>query len=192
MPSQLIERLFDRLSAMYGARFADMWRGIDPAAMKRVWAEELSDCSREELARGVAACRTRDWPPTLPEFLKLCRPALDYERAFLEAIEQMRNRESGADAWSDPAVYWAAAHVGSDLTKYPYQAVAKRWQAALDESVRRIAAGELTRQIPPRRVALPSPGETTVSAEIAQQRIQGMRDLLARKMTAAPSKEVVA
>lgn len=166
---------------MYGARFADMWRGTAPEAMKRVWSDALAEFSRDEIGRGVAACMSRDWPPTLPEFLKLCRPALDYERAFLEAVEQMTRRASGADVWSSPAVYWAAAAIGTDLHAFTYQQIAKRWQAALDKAVQRIAAGELPHEIPPRLEALPAPGESTVPPDVARKRIREALDGLRSK-----------
>lgn len=182
VPLSWIEKLFERLSAYYGARFADMWRGCDLEGVKQVWAMELGDCTRAEIARGVSACKTRDWPPTLPEFLKLCRPAIDYERAFLEAVEQMRRRETGADAWSTPAVFWAAVKVGGDLRAHPYQAIKGRWQAALDESIEGIRTGKLPADVPERREALPAPGKCSVPPEVAKQRISSIRDMLAKKM----------
>jgi hypothetical protein len=60
---------------MYGARFADAWKGCDLRNVKSVWAETLGSLSRDELARGVAGCMGREWPPTLPEFVKMCRQA---------------------------------------------------------------------------------------------------------------------
>lgn len=182
VPLSWVEKLFERLSAYYGARFADMWRGCDLNGVKQVWATELGSYSREEIARGVASCSTRDWPPTLPEFLKLCRPAIDYERAFLEAIEQMRKRESGGDAWSSPAVFWAACTLGSDLRAHPYQSIKGRWQAALDEAIDGIRTGRLPAEVPPRMVSLPAPGQTSVPPEVARRRIATMRDSLARRM----------
>lgn len=183
VPLSWIEKLFERLSAYYGARFADMWRGCDIEGVKQVWATELGDCTRDEIARGVAACRTRDWPPTLPEFLKLCRPPFDPERAFIEAVEQMRRREFGQDAWSHPALFWAAVKLGGDLRAYPYPAIKGRWQSALTEALDGIRSGALSAEIPPRREALPAPGQTSVPPEIARQRIAAMRDALTRKMT---------
>lgn len=179
-----IEKLFERLSAYYGARFADMWRGCDLEGVKQVWATELGDCTREEIARGVAACRTRDWPPTLPEFLKLCRPAIDYERAFLEAIDQMRKREHGEDVWSSPAVFWAACKLGGDLRAHPYQAIKGRWHAALDDAIDGVRTGKLPTEIPQRAVALPAPGQTFIPPEVARERLAELRDSLARKFTA--------
>jgi hypothetical protein len=152
-----------------------MWRGCDLQDVKRVWAEELADMSSEELARGVSACRDRKFPPTLPEFRELCRPAPDYERAFAEAVEQMRRRESGEDTWSSAAVYWAAAKIGSDLSAYPYQAIKGRWRTALDEAIEGVRTGKLPAEVPKRRDALPAPGQCTVPREVARQRLAEIR-----------------
>ncbi len=75
LPEPWIERLFSRFEAMYGAKFADAWKGCDLSNVKRVWSDALGGYSRDELAAGAAGCMAKDWPPTLPEFLKLCRPA---------------------------------------------------------------------------------------------------------------------
>jgi len=115
--------------------------------------------------------------------MKLCRPALDYERAFLEAVEQMRKRETGDDRWSTPAIYWAAVKLGSDLSAYPYQSIKGRWQAALDEAIEAIRTGKLPAEVPKRREALPAPGQCIVPPEVAKQRIAAIRDMLTRKMT---------
>lgn len=183
LPTAWIERVFERLSALYGSKFADLWRGCDIEGVKSVWAKELAGYSPDEIARGIAACRTRDWPPTLPEFLKVCRPALDYERAFIEAIEQMRKRETGGDEWSTPAVYWAAVKVGGDLRAYPYPSIKGRWMAALDDAIEGIRTGKLPADVPQRREALPAPGQCSVPPEVAKQRLANIRDMLARKIT---------
>ena len=73
LPEEWIERLFARFEAMYGAKFADAWKGCDLRNVKIVWAETLGSLSRDELSAGIAGCMTREWPPTLPEFVKLCR-----------------------------------------------------------------------------------------------------------------------
>lgn len=75
LPDAAMERLFARFEAMYGAKFADAWKGCNLANVKTVWAEALGACSRDELAAGIAGCMAKEWPPTLPEFLKLCRQA---------------------------------------------------------------------------------------------------------------------
>jgi len=184
LPSSWIERIFQRLTAFYGSRFADMWRGCDLEAVKSIWAQELAGFTKDELATGIAACRGLEWPPTLPTFMKLCRPPLDYERAFNEAVEQMRRRETGEDRWSMPAIYWAAVKIGTDLRALPYASLKGRWQAALDEAIDGIRSGKLPAEIPQRHNALPAPSQCSVPPEIARQRIADIREMLARKMVA--------
>jgi len=145
------------MSGLYGARFADAWRGVDPSVIKKVWATELGGYSAEEIVRGLQMCSKRDWPPTLPEFLKMCRPALDYLAAYNEAVEQMRLRNIGQDSWSDPAIFWAAVYMGTDLTHYSYELVKKSWQQKIDDAKEKVAAGKLSKTIHPRREALPKP-----------------------------------
>jgi hypothetical protein len=109
---------------------------------------------------------------------------LDYERAFLEAVEQMRKREIGEDAWSSPAVFWAAIKIGSDLRAYQYTAIKARWQAALDEAIEGVRTGKLPAHAPKRRDALPTTGRCSVQPEVARQRIAEIRAFLEARMLA--------
>ena len=157
LPEPWIERLFARFEAMYGARFADAWKGCSIAHVKAVWAEDLGGFSRDELAAGIAGCRSRDWPPTLPEFMKLCRPPIDHQAALLEAIEQMARRESGRDRWSHPAIYWAAVKIGAyDLGRTTLRDLDAEWRKAFGDQM---ALGQWP-EIPERLPALPAPGQT--------------------------------
>lgn len=162
-----VDRIFERLAGLYGSRFADAWRGTDLASVKRVWSQEMSSYSHEEIAAGLAACSRRDWPPTLPEFLKLCRPPIDAERAFHEAVEQIHRRADGRDTWSSPIIFWAAAKLGNDLKTMPYAAIKSRWAAAMEEVEEKLRTGQLKAEIPKRRDALPAPGQSTMPREEA-------------------------
>ena len=178
LPEPWIERLFARFEAMYGARFADAWKGCSIAHVKAVWAEDLGGVSRDELAAGIAGCRSRDWPPTLPEFMKLCRPPIDHQAALLEAIEQMARRESGRDRWSHPAIYWAAAKIGAyDRGRKTLRDLDAEWRKAFGDQM---ALGQWP-EIPERLPALPAPGQTH-SREVGKETIQAM---LARLKSAA-------
>lgn len=179
LPEPWIERLFMRFSAMYGAKFADAWRGCNIADVKAVWGEALGGYSREELSAGVAKCLQRDWPPTLPEFLKLCRPPIDYTAALLEAVEQMARRESNRDRWSHPAIFWAAAKIGAyDLSRKTVKELDQEWRKAFGDQ---LAAGQWA-EIPARVHALPAPWQThsrAVGGETMQamlRRLKGEAD----------------
>ena len=75
LPDGAIDRLFHRFEAMYGAKVGEAWKGCDLRNVKAVWAETLGLFSRDQLSAGISGCMGRDWPPTLPEFVKLCRQA---------------------------------------------------------------------------------------------------------------------
>lgn len=133
LPLTWIEALFDRMSLSYGRKFTEQWDGIDPKKLKDHWAQELACMSRAELSRGYKALATRDWPPTLPEFKKLCRPEMSIDAAVAEAIEQIVLRTRGQDSWSHPAIYWAAQKVGYyELTTLTHAQVKVRFAPILD------------------------------------------------------------
>ena len=78
LPPAWVDRLFSRLAAFYGSqKLATMWVDADMAEVKAVWSEQLG---RFEPASISAALQRlvdsgNQWPPTLPEFVELCRQA---------------------------------------------------------------------------------------------------------------------
>jgi hypothetical protein len=80
-----VERIFSKMMASYGSLFADRWRDCDIAEVKDVWAEELASFSDNPACFGLALkamveeCK---FPPTLPEFVALCRKC--YTRPVLD------------------------------------------------------------------------------------------------------------
>lgn len=178
--STLIDQLFYRLDGMYPQR----WRAAFPteAAIgnwRDTWADALADegITPQQVADGVRACRKKcDWPPSLPEFLKLCCPPADYEQSFFEAVEQMRLRESNADKWSSPAVYWAAVAFGSwELRQASWGTAKARWTRILDEKLKQRDLPE----VPENRTALPAPGQTSVDPAKVRAFIDGLREKMA-------------
>ena len=168
-----VERVFGVLASFYGARFADMWRGVDPGAVKAQWAHALSDVSDEELRTGLAACRGRVWPPTLPEFLALCRPEPDAERAFAVAQVQAGRRAWGGDVWPDRSLYWAAVAFGwYDLRVMSWQQAAGRWTRVWREC--RLKEGALP-PVPVCRAVLPQPGRGVTDRETALRRLAALK-----------------
>lgn len=177
LPESWTERLLDRLAAMYGQKFTDQWRGVDPTYLKSVWSEELASFSVDEIKRGLAACRTRPWPPTLPEFLSLCRPPIDPETAFYEAVRELRKRESNEDTWSHPAIYWATRLFATqDLMGAAYATIKNRWAKALNEQLELGTWPE----IPQRLIELPAPGQTAVDPEKVKQYLAELRERMSR------------
>lgn len=153
---------------------------------RRTWTDAFIEegITLEEVRVGIATCRkTLEWVPTLPEFLRACRPSIDPEVAFREAVEQMAIRHSGLrkngrlvqrDRWSDPAIYWAAVAMGEDLRSMPYAQIRKRWERELAK-----AKAEKRGPVPEVMDALPPPPKNMLSPEEASARIRGMiRDIL--------------
>lgn len=75
LPSAWVDRLFDLLFAMYGQRWTAMWadaQSIDD--IKAVWAEDLAGVNADQIRRALDHLKGNNpHPPTLPEFLGLCR-----------------------------------------------------------------------------------------------------------------------
>lgn len=179
----LIDHLFNRLDGLYPHRWRSAFPNEQAIANWRIaWAEGLAaeGITPEEVKRGLEACRSQfEWPPSLAEFVKACRPPIDFEAAYREACEQMRLREIGCDRWSHPAIYWAAVSIGSfDLRNSTWGNIKTRWTAALRAELDKREWPE----IPPRREALPQPGKVTIPQEEARRRIAAMRDMIARKL----------
>lgn len=164
-----VEKLLHYMLLCYGKRFTDQWGMTDSQELIDVWANGLAGFSRDELKRGKDALAGRDWPPTLPEFKKLCRRPLDPMHAYYEAVAGVQARAAGEyGKWSHPAVYWAAMPLAFELREQSYSQVRCRWEAALSEQLDK---GEWP-EIPQPMVALPAPGKTKTSREEAAKRLQ--------------------
>jgi hypothetical protein len=75
-PSDWLDSLFARLSVRYGAAWMRQWDGVDIAAVKADWAEELAGFERNpEAIRHAIRSLPIDRPPTVGQFVALCRTA---------------------------------------------------------------------------------------------------------------------
>lgn len=183
LPESWAEQIFRRLENFYGAKFADSLGGIPRERVKQAWAEELADYAAPEIKRGLESCRSRTWPPTLPEFLMLCRPLNDARADWSEACEQMALRlRDGSDQWSRPQVYWAALAIGAhDLHTLAYDQAKARWQRALDNAK--------SDPIPALVPALPAPGAQSVSKDEALRRTAQLAEQVAASMAGRAGKK---
>lgn len=157
LPAEWIERIFTRMAGMYGARFLDLWKDVDLDVVKRTWAEGLAGFSGEEVARGLEACKQRaKFPPTLPEFVVMCRSQGDMAAA--ESLFVFAQHAIQAGDWQgNRLAYWTAQFVGvADVRNNPWLYIKSRWTKALNDC---IAESELP-EIPAPRSALPAPGNT--------------------------------
>ena len=77
LPDAWIGRIFDHMSGLYGSKFSDLWRGSDLNTVRRLWAEKLAGFADmpKAIKEALDALDSKPYPPTLPEFLALCREA---------------------------------------------------------------------------------------------------------------------
>jgi len=174
LPTAWIEKLFERMAALYGSKFADMWRGTDPEQVKILWAHELGKLSREEVTKGAQALMTLEWPPSLPQFINLCRPKLDAQKAFVEALNGLVARDRGeVGVWSHPAIFWAAVSVGGfDMKNSTYPQIQARWRVALEDE---LAKGDWA-EIPKPALAIPV---EKAAANVAEKYLAQLQDFKA-------------
>lgn len=176
LPDEWAERIFQRLENFYMAKWVDSFGSIPRERVKQAWAEELAGYSSTEIKRGLDACRTKPWPPTLPEFLVMCRPVLDAKTEWAEACEQMRIRlqGQGGDTWTRPEVYWAAVSIGwYDLNSTAWEQIRTRWTNALTHAN--------PHPIPEYLAALPAPGKHSMSREEADKCLANLRAMVSAK-----------
>ncbi|MDF3940725.1 hypothetical protein P3W66_11840 [Achromobacter denitrificans] len=160
------------LRLMYGSKFAQAWEGLTPREVKDAWNQKLAGYTEAEARVGIVACLSRDWPPTLPEFMRLCRPWMAPEVAFHDAVSGMTARRRGEMGhWHHPAIYWAAVAVGThDLLNCGYAVLKARWERAFSEE---LARGQW-HGVPAPAQALPAPGATRATKEDAEKALKAM------------------
>ena len=174
LPESWIEKLFHKMLLEYGKKFSDQWGGADTDELIAHWARELAGYTGQEIKRGLAGIDTREWPPTLPEFKKMCRPPVNEMTAYYEAIAGLEARGKGESGeWSHPAIYWTASYLKADLMTQTYGQIKDRWNALLKAQMERGAWAD----IPPARVLLPMPDISPA----AKQHAAKMLDQLAAK-----------
>ncbi len=170
---EAVEWLLKRMKTFWGKAFTDKWAMLKDGEMLDSWTKALRGLTELEFKRGVAKLTTFERPPSLPEFLKACRPEVNPVTAYYEAIEGCRSREQGeVGTWSHPAIFWASVRVsGFELKNQTYSQIRGRWEAAL--------AAELAKQqwddIPAPMLALPAPGNK-LSKETATKMMQQIKE----------------
>ncbi len=178
----MIDALFDRFSAQFGARWATRFR--DDAQVEAWRAEWSAALSAEKVTprmvrTALDRCRRLEWPPVLSEFLLLASVVPDFEGAFAEALRNMTALAFGEHVeWSHPAVYWAAQEFGGfELRNTTYAQAKKRWDKLLGAQLART-------YVPPVPVAaLPPPGKTT-SKEVGRQYMAQIKAMLSKREAA--------
>lgn len=122
LPDAWVESLLARMLSIYGHRFQSQWADVPPASMLETWAATLGRFTGEQirwaLEQMVTSC---PWPPTLPEFVALCRqaprpepvnvlPAPDAVRDSIHRVQQVAEtapKRTEAFEYAAPSTDWA-------------------------------------------------------------------------------------
>jgi hypothetical protein len=182
VPLQWVENLFEHMHSCYGAKFAQLWQCTDTSTVKKVWAAELGKLTVEDLNRGLAALVMCKWPPTLPEYIALCKkPGITPAAAYAEAIAGLNARERGEiGSWSHPSIYFAATCMSFELRQEHYAAIKPRWEAVLEKEMLK---GEWPSILKPTLAYSPSAEKIRPSSEEAERMLKklGAAGMLQKK-----------
>lgn len=149
-----VEHILMEMKMLFGNLFAKQWENVEYADMIAFWERKLAGFSREELGRGYKALAKQKYPPTLPEFMALCRPPVDKVKAYHEAVKGLQERRLGRmGEWSHPAIFWAASRMAFDLLNMTYQQCRVRFERELDKELE----ATTWQEIPEASHALPPP-----------------------------------
>ena len=102
MRTRRMERLWDRMQALYGSRWLLEYGQVTAngrlATIAEIWATALDGASNAQIATALRKCLERDKesPPTLPEFLRLC--GARFNRAEPHEVSQIAGREIYAES----------------------------------------------------------------------------------------------
>lgn len=97
MRTRRMERLWDRMQALYGSRWLLEYGQVTTngrlATIAEIWATALDGASNGQIAAALRKCleRDKDSPPTLPEFLRLC--GARFSHAAPHEVSQIAGRE---------------------------------------------------------------------------------------------------
>lgn len=150
----LLDNLWLKMTEMYGHRWTASF-GVS-ADQSHAWAATLAGLSGAQIASGLAALVERgdDWPPSAPDFRKLCEgaspEALGLPSAAAAYREACRNAHpAAAPRWSHEAVHHAACETGfHELRSLPESKSRALFERAYAVTVRMLLAGEALREIP--------------------------------------------
>lgn len=170
-----VARVFARLQAQQGAKFAEVLAGSSLDDVMDEWAAGLYGFRGRELERGCDKAASFQWAITLPAFKLLARPALDPEAAWYEAGKCLKQRDDGmAGDWTHPGVWRAAARMSTAIRSgEEFRRHKGRWTSLLDDELSKGWGEEVP--LPPQAIGhvtidKPAPMPDDVRAKLAEMR----------------------
>lgn len=104
----LRESHFDRLWLRMAGTFGHRWTSSYGETPHPAWVDGLSDMSVEDLRLGLEACLSwpGEWPPSLVQFRRLCRPRVEEAHRFF--VRESVPDEVRARRWAVGRAHLAA------------------------------------------------------------------------------------
>ena len=142
LPSAWVDKIFEKLSLVYGRDFAGRWEGLDLKAVKADWAHELGGFEvRPAAIKHALETIDPSRPPTVLQFRDLCAkapvmnpPALPSPPANPAIVAQVLSgmkRPVGFDFKAWARRLRAREHRADRLTKFQRDA----WRTALASEI---------------------------------------------------------
>ena len=75
LPLPWVDRVFEKLTLVYGQAFLARWRDIDLNAVKSDWCHEMAGMEKSPSRIAFALANLPERPPSVIEFRALCRSA---------------------------------------------------------------------------------------------------------------------
>lgn len=102
LPVNWVEKIFDRLSMIYGREFMTQWHGMDMLEVKRTWAEELAGFGdRPDCIDYALRNLPTDRAPSALKFRDICRRA---PPKIVAAIAHQPQRSAASDSIASKAL----------------------------------------------------------------------------------------
>lgn len=144
--SAWVERLFERLTALYGNEFAGKYREVPAQRVKETWLDLLAPYTAGQISRALNDCKHLKRAPNAPEFAEMCRQAWADDRDTeakenkrpLTEEEKRRWKEAQAKALSEAEKITQAKAATLEVNGITVDRY-KQWAVNL---IRREASGE--------------------------------------------------
>ncbi len=125
LPDPWVVRLFGQMELMFGSKFSNLWRNVDPVKMRAHWAEKLGGFADkpDAIRQAIAACEEMEDPPNLAQFLKLCR---DSARRCADKVNALEHKLTPEEREAGAKIAHKANEVIKSSPGYDYKGWAKR------------------------------------------------------------------
>lgn len=131
LPPQWVDRIFEKLTLVYGRDFLRRWDGIPIDDVKADWARELAGFAQlpESIAHALKNL-PRDDPPNVYQFRDLCRRAPPKQMLRIEAPRPDRARVKAHidQLVAQMAAKWTSSRVATDTKNAAAEEVSARPQ----------------------------------------------------------------